>query len=302
MRRHGYQRMKMVWMNTSIETSGKTTPASMMRFIRQSLGIEKVCIKGFIHLNATIKLATWMDAMLMRVSFCVFHSADLKTVYLIMYNLYQFIAYFYIVLVLSITLSRDGFNEVSKVTYKTVGAAMKCSQTLQYLEFLNALVGYTKGSALFPFLQVTGRNFVLFAVINAESRVQEMPVVFVLFMVWSSVEVIRYPYYIISLLNKDISALTWLRYTIWIVLYPLGFLCEGTVLLRSLPFFEETKRFTIELPNEWNFTFDMVAFMKIYMGFVLLPGIYIVMKHMTKLRAKKLKTPTITQRQRTHYD
>lgn len=230
-------------------------------------------------------------------------SADRKTVYLIMYNLYQFIAYFYIVLVLSITLSRDGFIEVSKTTYKTVGPAMRCSQALQYLEFLNALVGYTKGSPLFPFLQVTGRNFILFAIIHAESRIQEMPVVFVLFMVWSLVELIRYPYYIISLVKKEIPFLTWLRYSVWVVLYPLGFLCEGTVLLRSVPFFEETKRFTVAMPNKWNFTFDMVAFMKIYMGFVLLPGLYVVMKHMTKLRVKKLKTPTINRTTKcTHID
>lgn len=222
-----------------------------------------------------------------------------------MYNLYQFIAYFYIVLVLSITLSRDGFNEVSKITYKTVGAAMRSSQALQYLEFLHALVGYTKGSALFPFLQVTGRNFVLFAIIHAESRIHEMPVVFILFMVWSLVELIRYPYYIIALVKKDIPWLTWLRYSIWIVLYPLGVLCEGTILLRSLPFFEETKRFSIELPNKWNFTFDMVSFMKFYMGLVLLPGLYFVMKHMTKLREKKLKKPRIhrvNHKNSVHYD
>lgn len=219
-----------------------------------------------------------------------------------MYNLYQFIAYFYIVLVLSIIWSRDGLNEVSKTTYKTIGAMMRCSQALQYLEFLNALVGFTKGSPLFPFLQVTGRNVVLFAVIHSESRMQEMPVIFVLFLIWSTVELIRYPYYIISLLNKEVPLLTWLRYTIWIVLYPMGFLCEGTVLLRSLPYFEETKRFTVQMPNKWNFTFDMVAFMKIYMGFILLPGLYIVMKHMTKLRAKKLQRPNIVSKNQTHYD
>lgn len=220
-------------------------------------------------------------------------SADKVTVYLLMYNLYQFIAYFYIVLVLSISLSRDGFFGVSKITYKTVGAAMRCSQTLQYLEFLNALVGYTKGSPLFPFLQVSGRNFVLFAVIHSEPRTQEMPVVFILFMVWSLAELFRYPYYIISLLNKEIPSLTWFRYSAWVVLYPLGVLCEGTILLRSLPLFDETKRYTIEMPNAWNFTFDMVCFMKLYMIFGLLPGFYFVMKHMTNLRGKKLKRPQI---------
>ena len=32
--------------------------------------------------------------------------------------------------------------------------------------------------------------------------------------------------------DKDYGLITWLRYTIWIPLYPLGFLCEGVVILR----------------------------------------------------------------------
>lgn len=210
-----------------------------------------------------------------------------------MYNLYQFVAYFYIFLVLSIELNRDGLVEAGKRTYKTVGAPMRCSQILQYLECLHALVGYTKGSALFPFLQVSGRNLVLFAVINSEPRIQEKPIILCLFLVWSAVELIRYPYYIITLVKREISWLTWLRYSVWVVLYPSGFMCEGLVLLISLTYFEETKRYTVTLPNKWNFTFDMVTFLRVYMTFVLLPGLYVVMKHMQKLRAKKLRTPTI---------
>lgn len=232
----------------------------------------------------------------------IFFAADRKTAYLFLYNIYQFIAYSYITLVLLITWSRDGFAGVSKVAYETVGPVMRCSQAMQYLEFFHALVGYTKGSPLFPFLQVTGRNFILFAIIDAEDRIHEMPVVFVLFIIWSLVEVIRYPYYLLSILKKEIPLLTWLRYTIWMILYPLGFLCEGTVLIRSIPFFEETKRFTIEMPNEWNFTFNMVTMMKIHMTLTLPIGLVTVLMHMRKLRAKKLSTPNIRRIIHTHDD
>lgn len=209
-----------------------------------------------------------------------------------MYNLYQFIAYFYIFLVISIELNRDGLVEASKETFKTVGPAMKCSQILQYLECLHALVGYTKGSALFPFLQVSGRNLVLFGVINSEPRIQHKPIILCLFLVWSSVELIRYPYYIITLLKKEIQWLTWLRYSVWVILYPLGFMCEGLVLLISLSHFEESKRYTVALPNKWNFTFNMVNYLKMHMT-LMLPGLYIVMKHMQAQRSKKLKKPTV---------
>lgn len=47
---------------------------------------------------------------------------------------------------------------------------------------------------------------------------------------------LRYPYYIIRIYSLGESTiaiiLTWLRYTVWIPLYPLGFFCEGIVILR----------------------------------------------------------------------
>jgi hypothetical protein len=45
---------------------------------------------------------------------------------------------------------------------------------------------------LVPFLQVSGRAMVLFAMIEAEPRMQTKPVVFYLFIVWSLIEVVRY--------------------------------------------------------------------------------------------------------------
>lgn len=82
----------------------------------------------------------------------------------------------------------------------------------------------------------------------------------------------RYPYYISQLYKQDIYALTWLRYTIWIPLYPLGVLCEGVVVLRNIPFFEETKRLSVSLPNEWNFAFHMPTFLKLYLALLCFPG------------------------------
>lgn len=212
-----------------------------------------------------------------------------KKVYLIFYNLAQFVGYLYVVVVMSILYYRDSYKALS-ATYETVGNAMKFCQLLQYLEVLHPMFGYTKGGVIVPFLQVTGRNFVLFAMIESESRMQTKPVVFYLFFIWSMIEVIRYPYYIVTLLKRNIPFLTWLRYTMWIPLYPMGILCEGIVLLRNIPYFHETQRFSIFLPNKWNFIFSMPAFIKAYIFLLILPGTYLVMTHMAKIRAKKLST------------
>ena len=45
-----------------------------------------------------------------------------------------------------------------------------------------------------------------------------------------------------------------LRYTIWIPLYPIGFICEGVIALRNIPYFEETEQFSVLLPNRLTFT------------------------------------------------
>lgn len=219
---------------------------------------------------------------------------DRRTIYLFLYNLYQFVAFLYVVVVLSIEWNRDGLVLAGQNAFQTVGMCIKSSQLMQYFEVFHVLVGYTKGSPLFPFIQVTGRNFILFAFINAEERIQTKPIVLCLFIVWASVEVIRYPYYIVSLMKREIGLLTWLRYSVYVILYPLGFMCEGLVLLVGTHYLEDKSRFSIHLPNPYNFTFDLLYFTKFYMTFVLLPGLYIVMNHMTKLRQKKLKLPNIT--------
>ncbi|XP_039969571.1 very-long-chain (3R)-3-hydroxyacyl-CoA dehydratase 3 isoform X3 [Bactrocera neohumeralis] len=113
-----------------------------------------------------------------------------KKVYLIFYNLSQFIGYLYILIVMGVLYYRDGIMPMPKI-YESVGNAMKFCQLLQYLEVLHPIFGYTKGGVLMPFFQVMGRNFILFAMIELEERMQTKPVIFYLFTIWSCIEIIR---------------------------------------------------------------------------------------------------------------
>lgn len=217
-----------------------------------------------------------------------------KEVYLLIYNLVQFSGFLYIVIVMAVQYCKSGVDFIPEA-YKYVGNAMKCFQLLQFLEVMHPLFGYTRNSMLVPFMQTTGRGFILFVMIEAEERMQTKPVVFYLFLVWSLIEIVRYPYYFLNLVLSERAKLafyfqwiTWLRYTLWIPLYPLGVLCEGLVIIRNIVYFEETHKFSVELPNAFNFTFDMVLFLKFYLLFLIIPGIFFVMKHMAKERAKRL--------------
>lgn len=88
-----------------------------------------------------------------------------KKVYLVLYNLFQFIGFSYILIVMAIRWYRDGPKSIP-TTYEAVGNAFKFVQLLQYLEVMHPMFGYTKGSAMVPFMQCTGRAFVLFAMVQ----------------------------------------------------------------------------------------------------------------------------------------
>ena len=62
-----------------------------------------------------------------------------------------------------------------------------------------------------PFLQVGFRNFVIFLLIHSEERMHEKPVVFYLFAAYCSIEVVRYPYYMLRVYELEVGLLTWLR-------------------------------------------------------------------------------------------
>ncbi|VVC98483.1 unnamed protein product [Leptidea sinapis] len=220
---------------------------------------------------------------------------DYKKVYLTIYNLFQFVGFTYVLCVMCVRYLKLEYDSVPD-TYEHVGSAMKFLHLLMFLEVMHPMFGYTKGSPLVAFMQITGRAFVLFVMIEAEPRMQVKPVVFYLFLMWSLIEVVRYPFYITQLYKKEVYILTWLRYTMWIPLYPLGILCEAITILRNIPYMEETGKFTITLPNSWNFAFHMPSFLRLYLLIIIFPGMFFLMKYMHNLRTVKLRRKIIIKK------
>lgn len=60
---------------------------------------------------------------------------------------------------------------------------------------------------------------------SAESKATELkiPYLFICVFLFSC----RYPFYMLSSIGQDVKLISWLRYTAWIPLYPLGILFEG---------------------------------------------------------------------------
>ena len=74
-------------------------------------------------------------------------------------------------------------------------------------------------------------------------------------------QVIRYPWYAASLLGGAPHTLTWLRYTAFYALYPVGVVAEMWIIAAALPVLASTGIHSISLPNAWNWAFSYHYFM-----------------------------------------
>eukprot|EP00249_Psilotum_nudum_P006937 c2016_g1_i2 orf=711-1202(+) len=102
------------------------------------------------------------------------------------------------------------------------------------------MTGLVPSGILPSLLQWGGRYHWIVAIVYRIKEVQRLPSVFITLAAWSLSEVVRYPQYALNALEICPQWLTWLRYTAFILLYPLGAL-PGEVLLlyKALPYIKE---------------------------------------------------------------
>ena len=123
--------------------------------------------------------------------------------------------------------------------------------------------------------------------INYIPQSQTSPGLTIVLFAWCLVEIVRYPFYAFNLINIKVEILTWLRYSLFIILYPIGALGEMWCYFDALPFLATSKALRIEMPNAYNFTFSpyMVTIIILLAYFPLMPPMYF---HMLAQRKKVL--------------
>lgn len=205
--------------------------------------------------------------------------------YLFLYNLFQFVGFSYICG--SMQYHYYKYGEDSKLNvFESVGSQLLCLQLIAFLEIFHSIFGIVKTKIIPTLFQVLGRNFILLIVVF-DSYLQHVPALWLLILVWSFAEIMRYPYYMLQTIDREARFITWIRYSAWIILYPLGIFLEGTIILAGIPMYEMSKRFTFVLPNSYNFSFYFPWFLQIYL-FSMVPAGYFQMNYMYKQRKKKL--------------
>ncbi|RWS21456.1 very-long-chain (3R)-3-hydroxyacyl-CoA dehydratase-like protein [Leptotrombidium deliense] len=217
---------------------------------------------------------------------------EFRKVYLFLYNLFQFVGFVYILVVLTIRYAKDGSESV-RSSYKALSGVMKVLHLIQVLEIIHPLIRYTSGSVLFTSLHLINRLIFIFVMIDGEPRMQMKPVVLYLFLLYTTLEIIRYPYYMFKVCDVNISLLAWLHHTAWIPLFPMIFFSEAAVLFRNISYFEETEKFSLFLPNAANFSFYLPHLIRIYLLTIFFPVMYMVF---TRKYRKRKATMALMQK------
>ncbi|CAD6188206.1 unnamed protein product [Caenorhabditis auriculariae] len=117
----------------------------------------------------------------------------------------------------------------------------------QILEVVHAKMGLTKADPKPVLKQVLGRLAVLVITSLARSVWKTKPT-YLLCLAYVSSELVRYPYYVLRTLNYNSWVTNWLRYNSFLVLYPIGFLCEA---ITFYGVFND-----IYNSGKWKYTFD----------------------------------------------
>ncbi|KAL6967453.1 very-long-chain (3R)-3-hydroxyacyl-CoA dehydratase [Sarracenia purpurea var. burkii] len=120
--------------------------------------------------------------------------------------------------------------------YASAGELTCLLQIAAFLEVIHGAIGIVPSGLLFPLMQWGGRTHFILVIVRPINEVKELPSVFVTLLAWGLIEVIRYPYYALNCVGSSPSLITYLRYTAFIVLYPLGLAGEMWLMYQALPF------------------------------------------------------------------
>uniref|UniRef100_W5N8R7 Very-long-chain (3R)-3-hydroxyacyl-CoA dehydratase n=2 Tax=Lepisosteus oculatus TaxID=7918 RepID=W5N8R7_LEPOC len=214
--------------------------------------------------------------------------SNLKRGYLFMYNLVQFLGFSWIFVNMTVRLfilGQDSFYD----TFHTIADMMYFCQILAVAEVINPALGLVRTGVFPAMIQVVGRNVILFVIFGSLEEMQNKAVVFFVFYMWSIIEIFRYPYYMLACIDTEWKLLTWLRYTIWMPLYPLGVLAEAVAVIQSLHIFDETRLYSITVPKPLDLSISFSYTLQLYLVLMFL-GLFINFRHLYKQRRRRFRT------------
>lgn len=152
------------------------------------------------------------------------------------------------------------------------------------MEVVHAMLGMVRAPVFTTFIQILSR-VALVGVVDAFPSLHASTHIYTFAFAWSFTEVVRYAWYAINLLGKPPKAHTWLRYSTFTILYPLGVFGEMCLYVQAMPQLLTVPAITMSVPA---FTVSLGAFVKYFVFVSYVPGLPILYMHMLSQRSKAL--------------
>jgi len=142
-----------------------------------------------------------------------------KLLWLWTYNVIQFFGWSY----LGALITKHVLDtKTSTGVYDEISKTLVVFQTLAILEIVHVAIKLVRSNPLFTFMQVFSRLYVLWGVLIPIEESRNSTGVIMLLSAWTVTEVVRYAFYAFELLKLTPYWLLWSRYSLFVVLYPLG--------------------------------------------------------------------------------
>ncbi|XP_066504070.1 very-long-chain (3R)-3-hydroxyacyl-CoA dehydratase-like [Hoplias malabaricus] len=204
--------------------------------------------------------------------------------YLLVFYLLQFLGFTWTFSRLNADLFLLGHDGVYSA-FRSCAAVLYVCQMVAPLEVINAALGLIIAPVLPTVIQVMGRNLMLFVVFGSLREMQSKGVTFCVFYLWSSVEMFRCLFHLLEIWGREWRAMTWLWNAVWVLLYPLSTVAEAAAVLQALPIFDESRLFSVPLPERVGFSVSFSFSLRLYL-ILLLSGLFINMRHILRQRRR----------------
>jgi len=205
-----------------------------------------------------------------------------SVVYLFFYNLVQAIGWTAIAIM---AVAPYDAHDSHVGLYADVKTLLNVFQTLALLEVLHSATGLVRSNPFLTAVQLASRVFLIWGVLYIVPEAQDQVGVLLICIAWCITEIIRYCFYMGAIANTIPYPIQYARYTLFIILYPLGVCGEMLCIYHALPHVRDRGIWSVSLPNAANMSFNyfyvLIAIALTY--FPLFPKLYL---HMFALRRK----------------
>jgi very-long-chain (3R)-3-hydroxyacyl-CoA dehydratase len=205
--------------------------------------------------------------------------------YLVLYNLASCLGWGYVLYICALHIKEQNLATL----YNEVELPLKIVQTAACMEILHSMVGMVKSPWFTTAMQVFSRVWTLWAVMHVAPPAQTSIWMLLACTSWALVEVPRYLFYALNIMDAVPYPLFWLRYSLFAVLYPTGISGELGCMYMAGTYLYGTKLYTIA-PIESMPQVEISLFLAIVLvALTYIPGSPTMYGHMVKTRKKQMK-------------